>query len=231
MAIARIGATAASSSRWRWGSSPFGPGYEFAGVPAERGGHHVALERSSPARAPLVPTRALLSGLATGAAFSGVAFATALVHGARVGFCDLWGGLLGFLLNPVPGALLGGAWGAYVAERARGARSRRRRIAAAVLLALLAPALGVAVSLWRFYTSPMVFAFDPFVGYFSGTLYDTIIDAGAPLLTYRLGTLATLAAALFAASLLARTRGASSPPRPTRRPRGTSPPGMLASLR
>ena len=31
----------------------------------------------------------------------------------------------------------------------------------------------------------MIFAFDPFVGYFSGTLYDTVVDAGAPLLWYR----------------------------------------------
>lgn len=195
-----------------------GPGYEFSlacglllpGATAIA----VALEGASPARAPRAPVDALLRGLGTGMVFSGVAFATALVHGARVGFCDVGGGLLGFVLNPVPGALLGGVWGAYVAERARGARTRRRRVAGAVLLALLGPLAGVAVSLWRFYASPMVFAFDPFVGYFSGTLYDTIIDAGAPLLTYRLGTLATLTCALAVASLLARGPGGGLVPAP-----------------
>src|SRR5262249_33455621 len=63
---------------------------------------------------------------------------------------------------------------------------------------------GVLVSLYRFYSSAMVFAFDPFVGYFSGTLYDTVIDAGTPLLTYRLGSLATLVAATLFASILER---------------------------
>jgi len=62
----------------------------------------------------------------------------------------------------------------------------------------------VVISVWRFVASPMVFAFDPFVGYFSGTLYDTVIDAGASLMTYRAGTLATLTFAVLAASLLAR---------------------------
>jgi tetratricopeptide (TPR) repeat protein len=54
----------------------------------------------------------------------------------------------------------------------------------------------------------MIFAFDPFVGYFSGTLYDTVIDAGTPLLTYRLGSLATLTAlAFFAAETTRREPG------------------------
>jgi len=52
-----------------------------------------------------------------------------------------------------------------------------------VLAAVSLPLLGVVVSVGRFYTSPMVFAFDPFFGYFSGTLYDTVIDAGSALVT------------------------------------------------
>ena len=55
----------------------------------------------------------------------------------------------------------------------------------------------------------MIFAFDPFAGYFSGTLYDTVIDAGTPLLTYRLGSLCTLVALALVASVLVRDeRGA-----------------------
>src|SRR5205814_975618 len=42
------------------------------------------------------------------------------------------------------------------------------------------------------------------VGYFSGTLYDTVIDAGTPILTYRLGSLATLVSFALAASVIAR---------------------------
>jgi tetratricopeptide (TPR) repeat protein len=48
----------------------------------------------------------------------------------------------------------------------------------------------------------MIFAYDPFVGYFSGTLYDTVIEPGNALLTYRLGSLATLVWLVLHASCL-----------------------------
>ncbi|AKV03137.1 hypothetical protein AKJ09_09800 [Labilithrix luteola] len=60
------------------------------------------------------------------------------------------------------------------------------------------------MSLWRFFSSPMIFAFDPFVGYFSGTLYDTVIEPGPAMLTYRLGSFATICAAALWASVLER---------------------------
>jgi hypothetical protein len=150
------------------------------------------------ARAPLA---CVGRGVASGLALAGVAFATALVHGVRVGFCDLPGAAIGFALTAGSGAVLGGVWGALVAEVVHAGRMRRR---AAALLAVLGPALGVAISLVRFYASPMVFAFDPFFGYFSGTLYDTVVDAGTPLLTYRAGSLATLTAVVLVASVLRR---------------------------
>jgi len=46
----------------------------------------------------------------------------------------------------------------------------------------------------------MVFAFDPFFGYFAGPLYDTVIDAFWTLATYRAGTVLTLLALGCAAS-------------------------------
>jgi tetratricopeptide (TPR) repeat protein len=46
----------------------------------------------------------------------------------------------------------------------------------------------------------MVFAFDPFVGFFAGTLYDTVIDAVPRLITYRAGSAASF---LFALCLCA----------------------------
>src|SRR5438445_687581 len=73
--------------------------------------------------------------------------------------------------------------------------------------AIAGPIGGVALSVYRFYTSPMIFAFDPFVGYFSGTLYDTLIEPGNALLTYRLGSLATLVALALLASCTYRTVG------------------------
>jgi hypothetical protein len=143
-------------------------------------------------------------GLATGGTLALVAFATALLHGLRVGMCDLAGGALIFALTAGCGALLGGLWGSCVGEVCRG---RKRRRLLAVLLALAAPLAGVVVSIARFYGSPMVFSYDPFFGYFSGTLYDTVVDVRPELWSYRGGTLSTIAGAALLASALARTPG------------------------
>jgi hypothetical protein len=156
-----------------------------------------ALEDSSP----LAMVR---RGLSTGAILAAVALATALLHGIRVGICDLWGGLVFFVLTAGFGAVLGGAWGALAGEACR--RRRRRRLAC-VLLALAGPLAGIAVSIGRFYGSPMIFAFDPFVGFFSGTLYDTVVDVRPELWTYRAGTLATLAGVTLLAAVWVRDKG------------------------
>ncbi|MEO7113316.1 MAG: hypothetical protein ABI183_22950, partial [Polyangiaceae bacterium] len=128
----------------------------------------------------------------------------AIVHGVRVGFCDFGGGVLSFMLTAMAGCVLGGVWGACAGEIA--ARFKLRRLVC-VLLGIGAPLGSALIGLWRFYSSPMVFNFDPFVGYFSGSFYDTVIDPGLPLLSYRFGTLATITFALAAASLLARNDG------------------------
>lgn len=142
---------------------------------------------------------AVARALGIGAAFALAAWLTTLVHGLRVGFCDAAGGTLHFALGPFAGALLAALWGAVAAEVAR---SRRRRRLVAVLSAIAAPIASIAVSIGRFVTSPMIFAYDPFVGYFSGSMYDTVIDASG-LVTYRAGSLATL---LFALALAAHLR-------------------------
>ncbi len=178
-----------------------GPGYEHAlasglivpGAAAIATGLEV-----SRAEAPS-PLACVGRGIASGLALAAVSLATALLHGLRVGICDLWGGLSDFLLTAGAGSVLGGLWGALVGELARGRRAR-----VVVPLCLFAPILGIAVSLGRFFTSPMIFAFDPFFGYFSGTLYDTVVEAGTPLLTYRAGSAATVLAAVLGASVLTR---------------------------
>jgi tetratricopeptide (TPR) repeat protein len=162
-----------------------------------------ALELST-APAP-APVDALGRGLANGAAFALAAYLVAFLHGLRVGFCDLRGGSVLFALGPGVGALLAGAWGAVAGEMARRRRRpwSRRLIAAAV--AALAPLGAIGVSVARFYTSPMVFAYDPFAGYFSGSIYDTVIDPSG-LLGYRAGSAATLLAAAILALHLVRRR-------------------------
>jgi len=182
-----------------------GPGYEQALasglIVPSTAAVATACELSRPeGRAPS-PIACVGRGVQTGLVLAGVAFATALVHGLRVGMCDLPGGALSFALTALLGAVLGGVWGSVVAEIARGRKARRLL---ATLLSIGLPLASAAVSVVRFYTSPMIFAFDPFVGYFSGTLYDTVIDAGTALLTYRVGSLATLMGTVFTATLLTR---------------------------
>lgn len=153
------------------------------------------------------PIASVGRGVAAGIGFATLALLTALLHAARVGICELWSALLYFVLTAGAGTVMGGIWGAVSGELVHALVRRRglRRVRlVAVLAALAAPIAGVVVSVYRFWSSPMIFAFDPFVGYFSGTLYDTIIDAGTAIYTYRLGSLATLASVALFASILER---------------------------
>ena len=125
-----------------------------------------------------------------------------LIHGLRVGFCDVLGGSEHFALGPAAGALLAGAFGTLAGEATRRIGPKRRRLVA-VILGVLGPLGSIGVSLGRFYGSPMVFAYDPFVGYFSGSFYDTVIDFSG-LASYRAGTFATLVAAVCLAACLRR---------------------------
>lgn len=140
----------------------------------------------------LQPFDALGRGVAWGAGFALIGALLATLHGLRVGFCDAPLGYELWATGPGPGAVLGGAWGAL--SGLLSGRFRRARLLG-VLLALAGPLGGIAVGFARFYTSPMVFGFDPFVGYFAGPLYDTVIDPGTRLISYRLGSVATLLAA------------------------------------
>lgn len=132
-------------------------------------------------------------GVAVGSCLGLVALAVSFLHGLRVGFCDPWPGVWLMLLGPGVGAVMGGAWGAVAGTWAAAAlRNPARPIV--VGLALAGPLAGICLSLARFYQSPVVFAFDPFFGYFAGPLYDTVIDPVQRLASYRVGSLSTLLA-------------------------------------
>jgi len=94
------------------------------------------------------PGPCVARGIATGLLLAGAAFAAALLHGLRGGFCDLAGGATFFALTAGVGGAMGGAWGAVAGEVAR--HLRRRRLAC-LLLAPAAPLAGIAVSVARFY--------------------------------------------------------------------------------
>ncbi len=69
-----------------------------------------------------------------------------------------------------------------------------------VALAALAPWGSLVWSLWRQLTEPPVFMYDPFFGFFSGAIYDRLIDLQPPFLAARAQHLAF---ALWPASFLA----------------------------
>jgi len=142
----------------------------------------------------VAPIEAFGRGISVGFGLAVLGLAIVFGHGFRVGMCDAGWGVELYLFAPLPGALLGGVWGAAVGLAAGRVRPGFRRRTACILGALSAPLCGIGFSLGRFYTSPMVFAFDPFFGYFAGPLYDTVIDAFWTLATYRAGTLLTLLA-------------------------------------
>jgi hypothetical protein len=196
-----IGASVAVATVGAIGFAPLfgGPGYEIAvaaGIVLPLVvAVTTAIELSGEA---IEPFDAFCRGVANGAVFAALAYLTTLLQGLRVGFCDVLGGTALFALGPGCGALLAGGWGALAGEVARPRTRPALRYLVAVSLALLAPLGSYALGLSRFYTSPMIYAFDPFVGYFSGSLYDTIIDFSG-LLAYRAGTGATLFAAFVAA--------------------------------
>lgn len=137
------------------------------------------------------PEREGLHSLGLGMAAAAAAYAMMLVQGLWVGLCEPFKDTLLFVLGPLFGCTLAGAWGAIAGTGVRAWITRRRRLWL-VVFALAAPIGGIVWSLGRFYTSPMVFAFDPFFGFFAGTPYDTGFDPIPRLITYRLGSTATL---------------------------------------
>ncbi len=158
-----------------------------------------ALEVSLPERAALrSPLTWLGHGLVIGLAHALIIVLVALVHGARQGFCEPGPGFALLALGPGAGAALGGLWGSAVGlllVHFRGASVRHRRLLS-VVGGLAAPILAIVVSFVRFLTSPMVFAFDPFFGYFAGPLYEVVTPPLLRLATYRAGSLATTLAVL-----------------------------------
>lgn len=170
-----------------------------------------ALELS---RRPLHPLGMMARGVENGLLFIAFAYAVGLAHGLRAGFCDLSRGTVLFLMGPTIGCVLAGVWGAVASEIAR-TRSRRRLVA--VLAALAGPLGTVAMQLGLFYATPIIFAYDPFVGYFSGALYDTVL-ADDGLGSYRLASAATLFAVYVASLHLERGEGGRLRPRSLGRP-------------
>ncbi|MEM6291388.1 MAG: hypothetical protein AAGA54_08995 [Myxococcota bacterium] len=108
----------------------------------------------------------------------GLAIGVTLLGGLWQRGCDPLGGLAFYGMGPGLSSLLGatcGVWGATLAT------TRRR----ALLLAFVPMGACIVIGLWRLYADPVVYAYDPFFGYFSGSVYDEGVRVTDRYLRYR----------------------------------------------
>lgn len=134
-----------------------------------------------------------------------------LGNGLRVRNCDYLAGLGFFLMMPVASVLCAVALGLTCALWLR-----RFALPVAVLLLV---AIGLVSTLFGALASPAVFAYDPFFGYFPGSLYDEEVAIGAPFYYARLyhAAWALAALALSAAALVSPGSRPAAPDRPSAR--------------
>ncbi len=116
------------------------------------------------------------------------------LNALRVRQCDWTFGLLCYVALPAVSAVFGSAAG-VVAQLAL-PRHPLLGATAAWLIVVGSIILGV----WRFYAAPPIFAYDPFAGYFPGTLYDEQLRLGSAFWWSRVyqACIAALALALMA---------------------------------
>jgi tetratricopeptide (TPR) repeat protein len=183
-------------------------GYEFClalGLLVSLGGAHLGSLAVGLARGrdeamllglrPPLPALLGLLARAVGAALLLLPLPLALIslNALRVKNCDYLEGLAFFAIMPVCSAIcaavLGALWALAVPRRAL-----------ATLLALLTVIGSLAICLYRFYASPPIFAYDPFLGFFPGTLYDETVAIQRAFLWYRLYNLFWLLAAVLLAA-------------------------------
>jgi hypothetical protein len=181
-------------------------GYEYALLSAlicsMTAGHLAAcaVSRARKGALSLFPVRSPVLGLYVQAATAGLIVAAvllfiALVNGLRVGFCNLADGLLFFLLMPILSVTIASAVGLVSGLVTKGVKG-----ASVVWFAVFLASLVTAFT--SFYATPAVFIYHPFFGYYPGVLYDTLIEVGRGLVTYRIGTVCQVIATVGAASLL-----------------------------
>jgi tetratricopeptide (TPR) repeat protein len=104
--------------------------------------------------------------------------------------CNYLAGLVYYLILPVPSAVMAVAVGVT-----SGLLIRRRVLSALAAIGVVAVSLGWGV--YRFYAAPPVKAYDPFVGFWTGNLYDALILVDPPWIWSRVFHLALAAALLF----------------------------------
>jgi len=110
--------------------------------------------------------------------------------------CDFVGGLAWFACLPLMSGAMGAALGVVV-----GLLRPWRRAWVPSLLAIGGIATSIGWGLLRYWRTPPVFGYDPFVGYFPGALYDEDVAIGRALLWARCYHAAVAGTALAACAM------------------------------
>jgi tetratricopeptide (TPR) repeat protein len=120
-----------------------------------------------------------------------LAFAMPIVGQLWQQACEPLGGIGFFLMGPVLSAALG-----VIAGICGGVLGTTRR--RALLIGALPMLASTVIGVWRLIGEPVVFAYDPFFGYFSGSVYDEAVTIGDVYLRFRAYNLLAGATALLA---------------------------------
>lgn len=123
--------------------------------------------------------RLLLRSSALGLALLALPLLAVSLNALRVGSCAPLEGIAFFLLLPLSSTTLAAGVGVFW-----GLILPRPRLATLAAVATVVASLSWAI--FRFYSAPAIFAFDPFAGYFPGTLYDEEVRIPTALLFARL---------------------------------------------
>jgi tetratricopeptide (TPR) repeat protein len=177
------------------------PGFEFSFVCAVVGtlvSGFLTIATVSPryhAREPERPfqvLRVFASTVLVNLALLLIPFGAILVNGFFVPLCDVPEGILWFLLLPVVSVTFTVALGMFCAVHYR--RSRRVFLFFVLLSLVYAAFVG--------YSTPAIDSYNFFYGYFPGLSYDELIPLDAPLVTFRILTLAVAALLVWLTHIL-----------------------------
>ncbi|MCU0671699.1 MAG: hypothetical protein MUE69_02785 [Myxococcota bacterium] len=155
----------------------------------------VGVPVTAPLRAPNTASEAIGRALGTGVLLLAIPTAILALNQLRVRNCAPLEGLAFVLLGPGVGVLLASFVGLLI-----GALVKRPRLA--TTLAVLVPIASALWGLLQFWFSPAIFVYDPFAGWFPGTIYDEDVGLPSSLLTYRAISLAWLGAAITLLSIV-----------------------------
>ncbi len=143
---------------------------------------------------PVGMRRLYAAAVGRGMVIAAVLLAVSLLNGFRVPFCNLESGLLFFGLMPGVAVFIASAVGL-----AAGLLSVSPTKSQFLFIAFYVASL--ASGFYTFYSTPAVFLYHPFAGFYPGVLYDRIIEPSIRLTTFRIGTFldtAAIVASLFA---------------------------------